>query len=86
MKTILVIYYDWNEVMDEQPTNDEDIYRWLFKARKYNTEGHALSAYANTMCTWSTLLDEDANVKDFMRTALEHIKAHDYDWLEANFT
>ena len=49
-------------------------------------------AYAETPCTWSTLLDDVAEpqelaelVQEFINEAYQHIKANDYNWLEQNF-
>ena len=87
MKTIYVKYYDPSEVMegtiDTLPKSD--VLRYCFRVAKYATEADALWAYANTMCTWSTLLADDANVKGFIDMAYEAIKNRNYDWLEEYF-
>lgn len=81
---ILVIYRDpetfgiWAETRKEMLDH-------CFIIRKYDKK-HALDIYANTMCTWSTLLKEDADVEAFCNEALDHILEHDIDWLEKNFT
>lgn len=87
MKTILVRYYNPSEVMDVTPeTTADEIKEYCFRVNKYTSEGAALNAYAETPCTWSTLLDETADVKKFVDEAYEHIKQHDMEWLEENFT
>lgn len=87
MKTIYVKYYDPSEVMegsiDTLPKSE--VLNSCFRVAKYPTEGEALWAYANTMCTWSTLLDQDTNVKDFIERAYTALKSHDFDWLEQHF-
>lgn len=86
MKTIYVKYYDPYEVMDITPeTTDQEIKEACFRAHKYESEAEALWAYAETRCYWSTLLDEEANVQEFIDEAFSHIKACDYQWLEKNF-
>lgn len=88
MKTIYVKYYDPMEVMDEpfEALSKKDVIKYCFVVAKYSNELYALETYANTMCTWSTLLDEDANVELFIECAYTALKNHDLDWLEANFT
>lgn len=94
MRTVLVRYYDPCEVMDIDPSvTEEEIKKTCFRANKYDNETNALIAYAETHCTWSTLLDDVADskelveiVQEFIDEAYEHIKAHDLDWLEQNFT
>jgi hypothetical protein len=65
---------------------DEIIKQHCFRAYLFSTAFEALSAYANTTCDWSTLLEENADVKSFIDEAYEHIKNKDYEWLEQNFT
>lgn len=94
MKTILVRYYNPCEVMEVSPsTTEEEIKKYCFRANRYSNETAALIAYAETPCTWSTLLDDVVDPKelvelanDFINEAYQHIKAHDYDWLEQHFT
>lgn len=87
MKTIYVKYYDPSEVMegsiDMLPKSE--VLKSCFRVAKYQTEGEALWTYANTMCTWSTLLEEDANVEEFIDCAYDALKSHDFDWLEQHF-
>lgn len=92
MKTIYVKFYDPREIFPDEvipELSDEQIIKDCFRACKCSDETHALMVYANTMCTWSTLLDSSMKEKDvdnWIHTAYEHIKNHDLDWLEANFT
>lgn len=87
MKTIYVNFTDPNNlIMDPPVILDDSLKRLCFTAFKYRTPFEALEAYANTRCTWSTLLEDSTNVAEFIDEAWEHIKAHDEDWLEANFT
>jgi hypothetical protein len=88
MKTIYVKYWDPSEVMgrtvDTLPKSK--VMRYCFRAAKYNTEAEALWAYTSTMYTWSTLLEQGADVEQFVEEAYEALKEHNYDWLEENFT
>lgn len=88
MKTVYVKYWDPSEVMegsiDTLPKSE--VVKYCFRVAKYATEAAALDAYANTMCTWSTLLDEDANIEEFIDCAYDALKSHNYDWLELHFT
>lgn len=88
MKTIYVKYYNPMEVMDEpfEALTKKDVVNYCFRVAKYPNELCALEAYANTMCTWSTLLDENANVEWFIECAYIALKNHDIDWLEQHFT
>lgn len=88
MKTIFVKYWDPSEVMGETLDNlsKSDVLRYCFRVVVYSNAKDALEAYANTHCTWSTLLDESANFVEFTDKAYNAIINRDYDWLENNFT
>lgn len=87
MKTIYVKYYDPSEVMegsiDTLPKSD--VLRYCFRVGKYADPIAALDVYANSLCTWSTLLEDDADVDEFIETAYDALKRHDLEWLEENF-
>lgn len=87
MKTILVRFYSPADVSCEFE-NEKTQKEICFKAARYSSEFAALDAYANTMCTWSTLLDDNSNISDiqaFIDEAWERIKDGDYEWLERHF-
>ena len=85
-QTILVIFYDPQEVMDVTPeTTDEEIKVWCFRVRRYQSAAMALMAYAETPCAWSTLKSKSDDIDAFINEAYEHIKAYDVEWLEQNF-
>ena len=86
MKNIYVKFWSPAEVGLPVDAPEEDIKRYCFRAVKYPNEGLALMAYANTMCTYSTLLEEDADVDKFINEACKHYIKYDVDWLEENFT
>ena len=93
MRTVLVRYYSPCEVMEITPeTTEEEIKNTCFRANKYATEVQALTAYAETSCTWSTLLDDVADTKElveivqeFIDPAYKHIVSNDIEWLEQHF-
>lgn len=86
MKTILVKFYEPNEVMDVTPeTTPEEIKAWCFRVNHYEQEGECLWDYANTQVLWSTILDENDDYHKFVDEAWEHIQKRDYDWLEEHF-
>ena len=85
MKNILIVFYNPDDVMVIEPTTtDDEIKSCCFRAYEDPTE--ALWAYANAPCVWSTIIDENTDVEQFINNAYEHIKQHDYNWLEENFT
>ena len=87
MRTVYVKFYSPHDVFgDVEGLSDKQIKESCFKAYRYSTEFDALEAYANTPCTWSTLLEDDVDTGKFIDEAYEHIKENDYDWLEENFT
>lgn len=88
MKTVFIRYWDPSEVTDWSfdTLSKGEVIVYCFRVVKYDSVEKALNAYANTACTWSTLLDENADVEDFIDNAYDALKNHDYDWLEANFT
>ena len=84
MKTIFVKFYSPTEVgceFEPEKTQKET----CFRANQYSSEFAALDAYANTRCTWSTLLDDTSDVQAFINEAWERIKDNDYEWLERHF-
>lgn len=85
MKRIFIRFYDPQEVVDSEATVDE-IKQYCFRVNAYNTEEEALMAYANTPVTWSTLLEDNINVEQWINEAYKHIETNDIDWLEENFT
>lgn len=88
MKTIFVKYYDPLEVMDESidSLSKQEVLENCFRVVVYPNAREALEAYANTHCTWSTLLEESANFVEFTDKAYNAIINRDYDWLKNNFT
>lgn len=87
MKTIYVKYCSPEDVYgDVRGITDEEIKAYCFRVAEYQTEAAALERYANTHATWSTLLEKDTDVKEWINKAYEHIKARDTEWLEHNFT
>ena len=86
MSNIYVKFWSPTEVGLPVDASEEDIKKYCFRAVKYPNEGLALIAYANTMCTYSTLLEENADVDKLIDEAYKHYIKHDDDWLEANFT
>lgn len=88
MKTIFVKYWDSTEVMGETLDNlsKEEVLHYCFRVVVYPNAKEALEAYANTQCTWSTLLDESANFVEFTDKAYNALINKDYEWLENNFT
>lgn len=75
-----------DEVVKE--ASDEEIISYCFRVYKFETEAEALMTYANTMCTWSTLLDNsmsDEDIQNWITDAYKHWKNHDFNWLEQNF-
>lgn len=87
MKIILVRFYHPSEVIGIiENVSDEEIKKHCFRVNKYRDEFSAFTAYAETPATWSTLLEDTADVKAFIDDAYEHYKNNDEDWLENNFT
>lgn len=84
-KTILIRFYNPSDVDCEFATEKEQR-ESCFKVAYYASEASALWAYANTPCTWSTLVDDSSDVHAFISEAWERIKDDDYEWLEQNFT
>lgn len=86
MRTILVKGYWPNSIgMPESEATAKSIKEFCIRAFRCKDETHALMAYAECMADWSTLLDEDDDIEQFMQDAVNHILNHDYNWLEENF-
>ena len=92
MKTIYIKFYDPKEIFPDEmldSLSNAEIIEECFRAFKCTDETSALMAYANTPCTWSTLLDDSMSqedVQNWIKEAYNHIKNHDYEWLEEHFT
>lgn len=88
METVFVKYWDPSEVTDGSldTLSKKEVIDCCFRVVRYDTVGQALTAYANTQCTWSTLLDENADVEAFINEAYDALKSNNYDWLTACFT
>lgn len=89
MKTIYVKFWYPTEVFPDDiipELSDREIKETCFRCYEYPSEAEALMAYANTMCSWSTLLDTKDDITEFINDAYDHIKSNDIEWLEANFT
>ena len=86
MRTILVKgYWPTTVGMPESEATTKSIKDYCIRAAKYKTQTDALMAYAECMADWSTLLDEDDDIEQFMQDATNHILNHDYNWLEEHF-
>lgn len=86
MKNIYVKFWNPAEVGLPIDASEEDIKKYCFRVVNYPNEALALMAYANTMCTYSTLLEEGADVDKFINEAYKHYINCDDAWLEENFT
>lgn len=86
MKTVLVKGW-WPEMIGipEEEVSIDVVKEHCIRAGKYDSEAHAMWAYAECMADWSKLLDENDDVSQFCETAALHILNHDWDWLEENF-
>ena len=84
MKVMLVKFYSPQEVgVEFEPKEvQKDA---CFRIVRFTSEPGALWAYANTLCTWSTLKDENDDLQAFIDEAWERIQNEDYEWLEQNF-
>lgn len=88
MRTIYVKFIDPMDVMGTTEVSPKEIKKYCFRVVKYPTEAQALFAYADTVCTWSTLLEDSMSADDIERwidEAYSRIVRGDLDWLEANF-
>lgn len=86
MKNILIVFNSPEELgIPQEAFNDPEVMDYCFRIRRYGTAGQALEAYANTMCTYSHLVDEETDIEDFLDEVIRHMQANDYDWLEENF-
>ena len=88
MRNIYVKFYDPSMVFPDEiipELTDKQIIDACFRVYKYKDEASALMAYANTMCTWSTLLKDSVDINKWIREAYDHIKNCDYNWLEEHF-
>lgn len=83
METILVIYNSPENL--GIPKEELETLRECFTVHEYSNASFAFDAYANTICTWSTLLDDSVDVEDFIDEAVEAIERNDIIWLEQNF-
>ena len=86
MRTIYVKYWSPSEIgIPSEEVDIASIKKYCIRVYKFPNELQALEAYANTRCTYSTLLDEGIDIDAFIDNAINHILNNDYNWLEENF-
>jgi len=85
MENVLIVFNAPSDLGMGEELTDELIREKCFKVMRFDNGSEALWTYANLPCTWSHLVDEDTDTDKWCDEAFEHIKSHDYDWLEENF-
>lgn len=86
MRNIYVKVYSPYNVGIEDPEEYtlKNIKKYCIKVFKCESESHALWTYANTMCDWSTILDSEDNIQEFVDKVAQALLEQDIDWLEIN--
>ena len=83
MKTIYVkVNSPFNVGLEGIDVNFINVKKWCVEVYICRNESFALNAYANTRCDWSTLLDEDADIDEFVNKVTKALIEQDIEWLE----
>lgn len=69
----------------QEEWNEKTAKEYCIRVLQYKTETEALMSYAECIADWSTLLDTEDDVEQFVETATEHMLSRDYNWLEEHF-
>lgn len=86
MRTVLVRGYMPESVgIPQEDVNEKTVKEYCVRAGQYKTETDALMAYAECRADWSTLLDTEDDVEQFVENAVGNILHRNYDWLEEHF-
>lgn len=68
-----------------QCMNDDEI-NHCFHIGQYPNEAMALYVYAETPCSWNTLLDDSEDFDLFIEDAKKALLDNNINWLEEHFT
>lgn len=83
MKTIYIkVYSPFNVGLEGEDVTFNNVKKLCIKVFLCPSEAVAFSAYANTRCDWSTLLDETANIDEFVNKVTNALIEQDIEWLE----
>lgn len=83
MKTIYVkVYSPFNVGLEGDEITFNNVKKYCVRVFLCPNAAAALNAYANTRCDWSTLLDEDADIDEFVNKVTKALIEQDIEWLE----
>jgi len=83
MKTVYVkVYSPFNVGLEGEEITFNNVKKYCVRVFFCPNTAVALNAYANTRCDWSTLLDEDANIDEFVNKVTKALIEQDIEWLE----
>lgn len=86
MKTVLVKGWWPDSVgIPTEEVTENTVREYCIRASQYKTEGECLMSYAECTADWSTILDTEDDVEQFIENAVENILHKNYDWLEEHF-
>ena len=85
MKTIYVkVYSPFNVGLEGEEITFNNVKKYCVRVFLCPNAAVALNAYANTNTGdgWSTLLDDDANIDEFVNKVTKALIEQDIEWLE----
>ena len=86
MKTVLVRGWWPDSVgIPAEEVTENKVREYCVRAGQYKTESECLMAYAECRADWSTILDTEDDVEQFVENAVGNILHKNYDWLEEHF-
>lgn len=83
MKTVYIkVYSPFNVGLEGEDVTFNNVKKWCIKVYICRNESFALEVYANTRCDWSTLLEENADIDEFVDKVAKALIEQDIEWLE----
>lgn len=85
MKTIYIkVDSPFNVGLEGEDVTFNNVKKWCIKVYICRSESFAFEVYANTNTCggWSTLLEENANIDEFVNKVAKALIEQDIEWLE----
>lgn len=87
MRTVLVRGWMPESITDipSEELTEQFVKENCIRCGQYPTEGECLMSYAECRADWSTILDTEDDIEQFIDNASGNILRRNYDWLEEHF-
>lgn len=83
MKTVYIKVYSPSDVgLEDEEITFDNVKKYCIKVYVCRNKAFAYEVYANTYCAWSTLLEDNANIDEFVDKVAKALIEQDIEWLE----